>query len=120
MERNMDVQSFADNIYFKDTVQEIRGIKDFTAMTRRLAKRSRNLEVVIHSSSMQDDLDIMRRKSTCHPLRITDRSKNDLQLDTRFIRNRTQFLFNLIEGEFRMFEQQQLRRSAGQYLTAKL
>ena len=47
---------YDDNIYFKDSVQEIRGIADFRAMTQRLAKRSRNLEVVIHSSSMQNDL----------------------------------------------------------------
>jgi limonene-1,2-epoxide hydrolase len=47
---------YDDNIYFKDSVQEIRGIEDFRAMTQRLAKRSRKLEVIIHSSSMQNDL----------------------------------------------------------------
>ena len=47
---------YDENIFFKDTVQEIRGIKGFTEMTERLAKRSKNLEVVIHSSCMQDEL----------------------------------------------------------------
>ena len=45
-----------EDIYFKDTVQEIKGIKAFTEMTERLAKRSKNLQMVIHNSGMQDDL----------------------------------------------------------------
>jgi len=47
---------YDENIHFKDTVQEINGIKDFTEMTRRLAKRSRHLEMLVHSSGMQDNL----------------------------------------------------------------
>ena len=47
---------YDENIHFKDTVQEIQGIKEFAAMTRRLAKRSRHLEMVVHSSSMQENL----------------------------------------------------------------
>jgi limonene-1,2-epoxide hydrolase len=47
---------YDENIFFKDTVQEIRGIKEFSEMTRRLAKRSKNLEVVIHNSDMRGDL----------------------------------------------------------------
>ncbi len=38
---------YDDNIYFKDTVQEIRGKKEFTAMTERLIARSGNLEMSI-------------------------------------------------------------------------
>jgi limonene-1,2-epoxide hydrolase len=40
---------YDDSIYFKDTVQEIRGIKEFTAMTERLIKRSGSLEMSIRS-----------------------------------------------------------------------
>lgn len=47
---------YDENITFKDTVQEIRGIEEFAKMTERLAKRSKNLEVVVHSSGMQDNL----------------------------------------------------------------
>jgi limonene-1,2-epoxide hydrolase len=47
---------YDEDICFKDTVQEIRGIKEFSEMTERLAKRSKSLEVVIHSSSMEDNL----------------------------------------------------------------
>lgn len=44
------------HIHFKDTVQEIKGIKAFTKMTKRLSKRSKNMEMVIHNSSMRDNL----------------------------------------------------------------
>lgn len=47
---------YDENIFFKDTVQEIRGITAFTEMTERLSKRSKNLEMVIHNSSMQGNL----------------------------------------------------------------
>ena len=47
---------YDEEIYFKDTVQEIRGIKDFTEMTKRLSRRSKNLKMVIHSSSMSDNI----------------------------------------------------------------
>lgn len=43
------------DIYFKDTIQEIRGIKDFTEMTGRLTGRSKNLSFIIHSSAMDHD-----------------------------------------------------------------
>ena len=44
------------NIYFKDSVQEIKGIKDFTKMTEGLSRKSKNLEIVVHNSTMQDNL----------------------------------------------------------------
>lgn len=47
---------YSDDIVFKDSIQEIRGIRDFTAMTDRLARRSRNLQYVIHSSVKEGDL----------------------------------------------------------------
>jgi len=45
-----------EDIYFKDTVQEIKGIGAFAEMTERLAKRSKNLQMIVHNSSMQDNL----------------------------------------------------------------
>jgi hypothetical protein len=36
---------YADDIVFKDTIQEIRGIEDFKAMTERLTKRSSDLKM---------------------------------------------------------------------------
>lgn len=47
---------YDENIFFKDSVQEIRGIVAFSEMTRRLAKRSRNLEMLIHSGCQEDNL----------------------------------------------------------------
>jgi ketosteroid isomerase-like protein len=47
---------YADDIRFKDAVQEIRGKERFTAMTRRLARRSKKLRFLIHQSCMQGDL----------------------------------------------------------------
>lgn len=36
---------YADDLYFRDSIQEIRGILDFTAMTERLTKRSKDLKM---------------------------------------------------------------------------
>jgi hypothetical protein len=44
------------NIYFRDSIQEIRGIDDFTAMTERLSKRSNDLKMKIINSAMNDDV----------------------------------------------------------------
>lgn len=50
---------YAEDIVFRDSVQELRGIRDFTAMTERLAKRSKNLEFIIHNATMSGDLIFM-------------------------------------------------------------
>ncbi len=47
---------YDDDIYFQDSVQELKGIRAFAEMTERLSKRSKNLEMVIHNSSMQQDV----------------------------------------------------------------
>ena len=47
---------YSDDIHFKDAVQEIRGKARFAAMTERLARRSRNLEFIIHNALQRDDL----------------------------------------------------------------
>ena len=38
---------YDDKIYFRDTIQEIRGIKEFKAMTVRLVERSKDLRMNI-------------------------------------------------------------------------
>jgi hypothetical protein len=40
------------NIYFRDSIQEIRGIEEFTAMTERLTKRSKDLKMKVVNSAM--------------------------------------------------------------------
>lgn len=44
------------NIYFRDCIQEVRGIKEFTAMTKRLTKRSKNLKMNIVNAVMGDKI----------------------------------------------------------------
>jgi limonene-1,2-epoxide hydrolase len=43
------------NIYFRDTIQEIRGIESFTAMTERLAVRSKELKMKIVNALMENE-----------------------------------------------------------------
>ncbi len=38
---------YDDNIYFRDTIQEIRGMKEFKPMTERLTERSQDLKMKI-------------------------------------------------------------------------
>ena len=38
---------YDDKIHFRDTIQEIRGMKEFKAMTERLVERSQNLKMKI-------------------------------------------------------------------------
>ena len=49
------------NIYFRDSIQEIRGIEEFTAMTERLTARSKDLKMIIVKKS--NDVDILRSYS---------------------------------------------------------
>jgi len=52
------------NIYFRDTIQEIRGIEDFTAMTERLTKRSKDLKMKIVNSAMEENKIFMEWEMT--------------------------------------------------------
>jgi limonene-1,2-epoxide hydrolase len=45
---------YDDNVYFKDSIQEIHGIAGFRAMTERLANRSKNLKMNVVRAFMQD------------------------------------------------------------------
>lgn len=47
---------YDDNIYFRDSIQEIRGIEAFTAMTERLAKRSKDLKMNVVHAVQQESL----------------------------------------------------------------
>lgn len=47
---------YDDQIYFRDTIQEIHGIQDFTAMTDRLAKRSKELSMKIVRCIMEGNI----------------------------------------------------------------
>ena len=47
---------YDDNIYFRDSIQEIHGIEEFTAMTERLTKRSKDLKMNIVNASMAGNI----------------------------------------------------------------
>ncbi len=46
---------YDDNIYFRDSIQEIRGIEEFTAMTERLTKRSKDLKMKIVNAAKEEN-----------------------------------------------------------------
>ncbi|MCU0460523.1 MAG: nuclear transport factor 2 family protein [Bacteroidales bacterium] len=45
---------YNENIHFRDSVQELRGLEEFVAMTRRLTDRSKDLSMNILRTSQQD------------------------------------------------------------------
>ena len=47
---------YDNNIYFRDSIQEIHGIVDFTAMTERLTKRSKDLKMNIVNAVMEANI----------------------------------------------------------------
>jgi len=47
---------YAEDIFFRDSIQAIQGIKPFTEMTKRLAKRSKNLKMKIVNAVMKDKI----------------------------------------------------------------
>jgi len=47
---------YDDNILFRDSIQEIRGIKEFIAMTERLTKRSKDLKMNIVNAVMEENI----------------------------------------------------------------
>lgn len=55
---------YDENIYFRDTIQEIRGIKEFTAMTERLTKRSKDLKMKIVNSAIEENKIFMEWEMT--------------------------------------------------------
>ncbi len=55
---------YDDQIYFRDTIQEIHGIEEFTAMTERLSNRSKDLGMKIVRAMMQDNIVFMEWEMT--------------------------------------------------------
>ena len=55
---------YDDNILFRDSIQEIRGITEFTEMTRRLTKRSKDLKMKIVNAVMEDKIIFMEWEMT--------------------------------------------------------
>lgn len=48
---------YDENIYFRDSIQEIRGIVPFTEMTQRLTKRSKDLKMnIVNAVMLKKDL----------------------------------------------------------------
>jgi limonene-1,2-epoxide hydrolase len=47
---------YDDNIYFRDSIQGIHGIEEFTAMTERLTKRSKDLKMNIVNAVMEENI----------------------------------------------------------------
>jgi limonene-1,2-epoxide hydrolase len=46
---------YSEDIYFRDSIQEIRGMEEFRAMTERLTERSKDLTMKIVGTAQQND-----------------------------------------------------------------
>ena len=55
---------YADDIYFRDTVQELHGIDDFTAMTVRLTDRSKDLKMAVVRAVQSENIIFMEWEMT--------------------------------------------------------
>ncbi|MCK7491066.1 MAG: nuclear transport factor 2 family protein [Comamonadaceae bacterium] len=55
---------YDNDIQLRDSIQEIRGIEEFTAMTERLAKRSKDPEMKIVNAVMEGNLALMGLEMT--------------------------------------------------------
>jgi hypothetical protein len=47
---------YDENVYFRDTVQEIHGLEEFTEMTQRLTKRSKDLKMNVKHVLMEGNI----------------------------------------------------------------
>jgi limonene-1,2-epoxide hydrolase len=55
---------YADDIYFRDIIQGIHGIEEFTAMTKRLTERSKDLKMKIVNAFMDGNIVFMEWEMT--------------------------------------------------------
>ena len=55
---------YDDEIYFRDSIQEIHGIEEFRAMTERLSKRSKDLKMKVVRAIMQVDIILVEWEMT--------------------------------------------------------
>ena len=67
---------YHEDIYFRDSIQEIRGIKAFTAMTERLTERSKELEFRAAGSNVKQKL-----RKLSHPKRKSS-TPRDMPMNT--------------------------------------
>ncbi len=47
---------YHDDIIFRDSIQEIKGMKDFKEMTERLSNRSKDLKMAVVRAAMDDNI----------------------------------------------------------------
>lgn len=55
---------YDDTIYFRDCIQELRGMEDFKAMTERLTERSKDLHMNIVRAIMEENIIFMEWEMT--------------------------------------------------------
>lgn len=55
---------YANDIYFRDSIQEIHGMTEFKAMTERLTKRSKDLKMRLTNTLMQGNIIFMEWEMT--------------------------------------------------------
>jgi limonene-1,2-epoxide hydrolase len=55
---------YDNDIHFRDSIQEIRGIEGFTAMTERLTRRSKDLKMKIVNAVMEGNVILMEWEMT--------------------------------------------------------
>lgn len=55
---------YADDMYFRDSIQEIRGKKPFTEMTERLAARSKDLKMRVVNAIMSENIVLIEWEMT--------------------------------------------------------
>ncbi len=55
---------YDDDIIFKDSIQEVRGIEDFKALTERLSNRSKDLKMNVVSAIDRDDTILLEWEMT--------------------------------------------------------
>ncbi len=55
---------YTDDIYFRDTIQELHGIDEFRKMTERLSGRSQELHMNVVRANMQDNIAFLEWEMT--------------------------------------------------------
>ena len=63
---------YHQDLYFKDSIQELRGLSDFEAMTERLSKRSKDLKMKIVKAVQQENDIFMEWEMTISYKRYPD------------------------------------------------
>jgi len=106
---------YDEDIYFRDCIQEIRGMKEFKAMTKRLTNRSQDLKMKIVNIMMDDKLLFFEwemtltfrqtRSSTIYGL-----SRLTLNEEGRIVEFGTRDELMVLNGRFRQLHDMQFRQ----------